>query len=191
MPGTSAPDATRARRAPRLVRREPRNHRRRDRAVRDPVRRLSPADDGQARRAFPLPGPKLSRAPVAQRAKSRRLLIVRRGFESLRGHYASADATASAASGSRARTRPRARASRPAVAAGIAMSTQAVWKVERASSGLGVPRTATRMAMPRTAPSWREVEEIALPVAKRECGSSATAALPQAAKLRPTPVPVR
>ena len=45
--------------------------------------------------------------------------------------------------------------------------------------------------MPSTAPIWREVAEMALPVAKREGGSSATAALPQAAKLRPTPVPVR
>ena len=44
--------------------------------------------------------------------------------------------------------------------------------------------------MPSTAPIWRKQAEIALPVAKRAGGSSATAALPQAAKLRPTPVPV-
>ena len=55
----------------------------------------------------------------------------------------------------------------------------------------GGAEDGTRTAMPRTAPIWREVEEIALPVAKREGGSSATAALPQAAKLRPTPAPVR
>ena len=80
---------------------------------------------------------------------------------------------------------------RPAAVAGMAISAHAVWKVEIASSGRGVPITATRTAMPSTAPIWREVAEMALPVAKREGGSSATAALPQAAKLRPTPVPVR
>ena len=80
---------------------------------------------------------------------------------------------------------------RPAAVAGMAISCQAVWKVATASSGRGVPMTATRTAMPRTAPIWREVAEMALPVAKREGGSSATAALPYAAKLRPTPAPVR
>ena len=44
--------------------------------------------------------------------------------------------------------------------------------------------------MPSTAPIWRRHESTALPVAKRVAGSSATAALPQEAKERPTPAPV-
>ena len=45
--------------------------------------------------------------------------------------------------------------------------------------------------MPSTAPIWRRQPLIAPPVAKRDGGSSATAALPHAEKLRPTPKPVR
>ena len=49
-----------------VVRLQPRHDRRRDREVRDPLRQLPPPHDRHARRPFPLPGPKLPGAPVAQ-----------------------------------------------------------------------------------------------------------------------------
>ena len=68
-----------------------------------------------------------------------------------------------------------------------AMSRHASWNGPIGSLGSGVPITATRIAIPSTAPIWRTQPMIAPPVAKRDGASSATAALPQAEKLRPTP----
>ena len=56
----------RRRHAPRLVRLQSRDDRCRDREMPDPLRQLPSPHDGQARRPFPLSGPKLLRAPVAQ-----------------------------------------------------------------------------------------------------------------------------
>ena len=72
-----------------------------------------------------------------------------------------------------------------------AMSRHASWNGPIGSLGSGVPITATRIAIPSTAPIWRTHPMIAPPVANRDGASSATDALPQAEKLRPTPRPVR
>src|SRR5205807_1224140 len=61
--------------------------------------------------------------------------------------------------------------------AAMAHMTHARSKWARASSRLaGCPSTATRTAMPTTAPSWREVWLMAPPTPKRSTGSPATAA---------------
>ena len=98
--------------------------------------------------------------------------------------------TGAAAPTLRARTRPRKRPVRPETAPVIAISVQARWKCEMSTPAAG-PSTAISVEIPSAAPICRNVLLIAPPVAKRSRGSSATAALPNAAKLRPTPIPVR
>src|SRR5581483_2517707 len=80
---------------------------------------------------------------------------------------------------------------RPASVPVRTIINQAWRQVGIGSPGCGLPRMAKRTAIPTTAPIWRDVELIALPVANRARGSCATAALPKPEKERPTPAPVR
>ena len=62
----------------------------------------------------------------------------------------------------------------------------------KAGSGVrvsGVPSTATRPAMPITAPIWRKQLETAVPVANLLGGRSATDALVSPANVNPTALP--
>ena len=64
----------------------------------------------------------------------------------------------------------------------------------KAASGVGVPdvpSTATRPAMPTTAPIWRKQLETAVPVANLVSGRSATEALVNPANVNPTALPER
>ena len=79
-------------------------------------------------------------------------------------------------------------AAAPASRAAVTSSTHASWN---APTPVPAPSTATRIATPSTAPSWRLIENTALPVAKRAGGSEPAAALDSDGITRPTPVPPR
>jgi hypothetical protein len=89
------------------------------------------------------------------------------------------------------RTRPSARAIALVTTAVAAIRVQASLNAPTGSPGEAPWSSATSTAIPSTAPTCRRHASTALPVANRADGSPATAALPHAAKLRPTPLPVR
>ena len=59
-----------------------------------------------------------------------------------------------------------------------------------AVAGVGSPMITTRIAMPRTPPSWRALETTADAVAYRPPGTAARAALPSRGRVAPTPMPL-
>ena len=65
------------------------------------------------------------------------------------------------------------------------------WKAgERARAAAGWPSTVTRIATPRTMPTWRAIVTMPEPVANRCGGTAETAAPTRLGSVRPTPVPV-
>ena len=58
-------------------------------------------------------------------------------------------------------------------------------------AGEGSPMMTTRIAMPRTPPSWRALEATADAVAYRPPGTAASVALPSRGRVAPTPMPLR
>jgi hypothetical protein len=71
-----------------------------------------------------------------------------------------------------------------------AATSHAAWNASRAASApCGLPTTATKIAIPSTAPICRLMLTTALPVAERCCGRSAVAADRIVGRARPTPAP--
>jgi hypothetical protein len=81
----------------------------------------------------------------------------------------------------------------PALTAMAAITMVARWNAASAPTSAGPagwPSTVTRIATPRTMPTWRAIVTTPDPVAKRCGGTADTAALTSVGSARPTPVPV-